>query len=158
MNRDLFDQIVRGMGGGRKKNEADVRRLIDDGPFLPEDALKAGLIDDVSYEDQVDDKLRAGERPNTMEGDEYARISLTSLGMNRGPRIALIYAAGTITGGNSGFHTVNGAVLGSDTLVEYIRQARRDRAVRAIVLRIDSPGGSTTASDAIWRELMIAKN
>src|SRR5205814_5866941 len=46
----------------------------------------------------------------------------------------------------------------SDTIVEYIRQARKDRAVRAIVLRIDSPGGSATASDAIWRELMIAKN
>src|SRR5260221_998842 len=158
MNRDLYEQIVRGIADGSKKNEADVRRLIDDGPFLPEDALKAGLIDDVSYEDQVDDKLRAGERRNTMEGDEYARISLTSLGMNRGPRIALIYAAGAITGGKSGFDPVNGAVLGSDTLVEYIRQARRDRAVRAIVLRIDSPGGSTTASDAIWRELMLARN
>src|SRR5205823_7364412 len=45
-----------------------------------------------------------------------------------------------------------------DTIVEYIRQARKDRAVRAIVLRIDSPGGSATASDAIWRELVIAKN
>ena len=52
---------------------------------------------------------------------------------------------------------VNGPVVGSDTLTEYIRQARRDSAVRAIVLRIDSPGGSTTASDAIWRELVITK-
>jgi protease-4 len=49
-------------------------------------------------------------------------------------------------------------VVGSETLTEYIRQARRDSSVRAIVLRIDSPGGSATASDAIWRELMIAKN
>jgi protease-4 len=49
-------------------------------------------------------------------------------------------------------------VAGSETLVEYIRQARRDTTVRAIVLRIDSPGGSATASDAIWRELTIAKN
>src|SRR5207302_4146459 len=53
---------------------------------------------------------------------------------------------------------LNGAIAGSDTLIDYIRQARHDSAVRAIVLRIDSPGGSTTASDAIWRELMIAKN
>src|SRR5206468_316647 len=77
---------------------------------------------------------------------------------NRGPRVAVIYASGTITGGKSGYEPLNGAIAGSDTLVEYIRQARRDSAVRAIVLRIDSPGGSATASDAIWRELMIARN
>ena len=70
----------------------------------------------------------------------------------------MIYAAGTINGGKSGYDPVNGAVVGSDTLIEYIRQARRDSSVRAIVLRIDSPGGSATASDAIWRELMIARN
>src|SRR5206468_11081673 len=46
---------------------------------------------------------------------------------------------------------------GSETLIEYIKQARRDSSVRAIVLRVDSPGGSATASDAIWRELMITK-
>src|SRR5437764_3018658 len=158
MNRDLYEQIVRGIADGRKKNEADVRRLIDDGPFLPEDALKAGLIDDVSYEDQVDEKLRAGEQRRQIDSDDYTRISLSSVGLNRGPRIAVIYAAGAITGGRSGFDPLNGAVVGSDTLIEYIRQARRDSSVRAIVLRIDSPGGSATASDAIWRELTIARN
>src|SRR5215813_5628999 len=57
MNRDLYEQIVRGIADGRKKNESDIRALIDDGPFLPEDAVRAGLVDDVAYEDQVDDKL-----------------------------------------------------------------------------------------------------
>src|SRR5438093_6468517 len=80
MNRDLYEQIVRGIADGRKKNEADVRRIIDAGPFLPEDALKAALVDDVAYEDQVDDKLRAGERRNVMEGDEYGHVSLGALG------------------------------------------------------------------------------
>lgn len=158
MNRDLYEQIVRGIADGRKKNEADVRRIIDDGPFLPEDALKAGLVDDVAYEDQVDDKLRAGERRNVMEGDDYAHVSLGAVGLNRGPRIAVIYASGAIAGGKSGYDPVNGPIAGSETLIEYIRQARRDRSVRAIVLRIDSPGGSATASDAIWRELVITKN
>jgi protease-4 len=65
---------------------------------------------------------------------------------------------GTITSGKSGYDPVNGVAAGSDTLIEYIRQARRDSSVRAIVLRIDSPGGSATASDAIWRELTITKN
>ncbi len=76
MNRDLYEQIVRGIADGRKKNEADVRALIDDGPFLPEDALRAGLIDEVAYEDQVDDKLRAGEQRRHLDGDDYARVSL----------------------------------------------------------------------------------
>jgi protease-4 len=158
MNRDLYEQIVRGIADGRKKNEGEVRTILDDGPFLPEDALRAGLVDDVAYEDQVDEKLRAGEQRRQIDGDDYARVSASSLGLNRGPRVAVIYAAGAITGGKSGYDPVNGAVAGSETLVEYIRQARRDSAVRAIVLRIDSPGGSATASDAIWRELMIARN
>ena len=157
LNRDLYEQIVRGIADGRKKNEADVRALIDQGPFLPEDALRAGLIDDVAYEDQVDDKLRAGERRERLDADDYARVSAASLGLNRGPRIAVIYAAGAITSGRSGFDPLNGAVAGSDTLIDYIRQARKDSANRAIVLRIDSPGGSAAASDAIWRELQMAK-
>ncbi len=157
LNRDLYEQIVRGIADGRKKNEADVRALIDQAPFLPEEALRAGLIDDVAYEDQVDDKLRAGERRQRIDGDDYARVSTTSLGLNRGPRIAVIYAAGAIASGRSGFDPVNGAVAGSETLIDYIRQARRDSSNRAIVLRIDSPGGSAVASDAIWRELQITK-
>jgi protease IV len=157
MNRDLYEQIVRGIADGRKKQESDVRALIDDGPFLPEDALRAGLVDDVAYEDQVDDKLRAGERRARLDTDDYSRVSTSSLGLNRGPRIAVIYASGTITGGKSGYDPVNGGIAGSDTLIEYIKQARRDGTIRAIVLRVDSPGGSASASDAIWRELMITK-
>ena len=157
LNRDLYEQIVRGIADGRKKNDADIRALIDDGPFLPEDALRAGLIDDVAYEDQVEEKLRAGERAARIDGDDYARVSVSSTGLNRGPRIAVIYAAGAISSGKSGFDPLNGAVAGSDTLIEYIRRARRDSSIRAIVLRIDSPGGSAAASDAIWRELMLTK-
>jgi protease IV len=158
LNRDLYEQIVRGIADGRKKNEAEVRTAIDDGPFLPENALKAGLVDDLAYEDQVDEKLRAGSTRDRIEGDDYARVSASSIGLNRGPRIAVIYATGAIVGGRSGYDPLNGAVAGSDTLIEYIRQARRDGSVRAIVLRIDSPGGSASASDAIWRELMLARN
>lgn len=157
LNRDLFNQIVGGIAAGRKKDEAEIRRLIDQGPFLPEEALRAGLVDDVQYEDQVNSKLKGQSDSRHIEGDDYARVSNTSLGLNRGPRLAIIYAAGAITSGKSGYDPVNGAVVGSETLIEYIRQARRDSSVRGIVLRIDSPGGSATASDAVWRELMIAR-
>jgi protease IV len=158
LNRDLFEQIVGGIAEGRKKDETDVRRLLDQGPFLPEEALRAGLVDDVQYEDQVREKIKDQGEWREIEGDDYASVSLSSLGMNKGPRLAVIYASGTIASGKSGFDPLNGAIVGSDTLIEYIRQARNDSRVRGIVLRIDSPGGSGTASDAIWRELMIARN
>ena len=158
LNRDLYEQVVHGIADGRKKTDAELRTLIDAGPFLPEDALRAGLVDDVAYEDQVNDKMRGDARAKTIDGDEYARVGLSSLGLNKGPRIGVIFASGTITGGKSGWDPMNGAVVGADTLIEYIRQARRDTSLRAIVLRIDSPGGSATASDAVWRELMIARD
>jgi protease-4 len=93
-----------------------------------------------------------------IDGDDYSRIGTSSLGLNRGPRIGVIYATGTINSGKSGFDPLNGEIVGADTLIEAIRQARRDTSLRAIVIRIDSPGGSASASDAIWRELMIARN
>ena len=158
LNRDLYEQIVRGIADGRQKNETDVRRVLDQGPYLPENALRAGLVDDLAYEDQVDDKLRAGSTRDRVDGDDYALVSPTAFGLNRGPRIAVIYASGAIVGGKSGYDPLNGPVVGSETLIDYVRRARKDRSVRAIVLRIDSPGGSAAASDAIWRELMLARN
>ncbi|PWT81602.1 MAG: signal peptide peptidase SppA, partial [Blastocatellia bacterium] len=158
LNRDLYEQLIRGIADGRKKNEAEVRRLLDEGPFLPEQALRHGLVDDLAYEDQVHDKLIDTRHGRRLEGDDYARISPASVGLNKGPRIGVIYAAGTINSGRSGFDPLNGAIVGSDTLIQHIRQARRDTSLRAIVLRIDSPGGSAAASDAIWRELMITRN
>src|SRR5829696_2888564 len=77
LNRDLYEQVVRGIADGRKKNDADVRKMFDEGPFLPEDALRAGLVDDVAYEDQVDEKLRAGEQRRRLDTDDYARVSAT---------------------------------------------------------------------------------
>jgi protease IV len=158
LNRDLYDQLIRGIADGRKKNEVDVRRLLDEGPFLPEQALRDGLVDELAYEDQVHAKLSSARHERRLEDDDYARVSLSSVGLNRGPRIGVIYATGTINSGRSGFDPLNGAIVGSDTLIQYIRQARRDTSLRAIVLRIDSPGGSAAASDAIWRELMVARN
>jgi protease-4 len=159
MTKDLFDQVVRGVASARGKTEDDMRTLVDQGPFLPKEAKNAGLIDDLAYEDQVMGKLREA-KPNatrSIEDDDYSRISLSSLGLNRGPRIAVIYFAGAIASGKNGYDPLEGATIGSDTLIDYIRKVRKDSSVRAIILRIDSPGGSAAASDAIWRELMLAK-
>ncbi len=158
LNRDLFDQLVRGVAEGRKKTIDEVRRMVDDGPFLAEDAVRLGLVDDLAYEDQIDGKLRPGStRVARVKGEEYARVSPRSVGLGGRSRIAVINAVGIINTGHSGVDPLNGTVLGSGTLVEYIRKARKDPSIKAIVLRIDSPGGSTIASDVIWRELTLAR-
>jgi protease-4 len=159
LNTDMFEQLVQGIAAGRKKTEAEVRALIDEGPFLATDALKAGLVDELAYADQIDDKIRLpGGKLRELSFRDYSRVSATSLGLNRGAKIALLQASGVIVSGSSGYDVMNGAVLGSDTFIKYIRQARSDESVRAIVLRIDSPGGSAIASDAIWRELVITRD
>ena len=162
LNRDMYEQLIRGIADGRKKSEADVRALIDQGPFLPEEALRLGLVDDLAYEDQLDDRvpeLRDDAREvRRIEGTDYQRVRAQSIGLAPRSRIAVLYAVGTITSGKSAFDPVNGSVVGSETLIEQIRQVRDDDSIRAIVLRIDSPGGSSIASDVIWRELMITRD
>ena len=159
LNADMYEQLVQGIAEGRRKTEAEVRALIDEGPFLAGDALKAGLVDDLAYADQIDDRLRLpGGKLRELSLRDYTRVSAGSLGLNHGPKIALLQASGVIVSGGSGYDAMNGSVLGSDTFIRYLRQARSDPAVRAIVLRIDSPGGSAIASDAIWRELVITRD
>ena len=159
LNDEHYDQLVKAIADGRKKSESDVRTLLDEGPYLPEDALGVGLIDDLAYEDQIGEKGKIPYgRGKTLELDEYDRVSAASLGLGRGPRIAVIYASGTIVSGRSGYDPLNGAVLGSDTLIDYIRRVREAGDIKGIVLRIDSPGGSAAASDAIWRELVLMRD
>ena len=157
LNTDLFDQLVRGLADGRHKSEAEARALIDHGPYLPEDAVRAGLVDDLAYEDEIDDKVQlgSGEVRYLLQKD-YRHILPSSLGLDRGQRIAVIYAVGLISSGESSAGAGT-QVVGSDTIVRYLRRARADNSIKAIVLRIDSPGGSAIASDVIWREVMLTR-
>src|SRR6476469_8896983 len=158
LNSDLYEQLIRGLADGRHKSEAEVRQLVDHGPFLPEDALRVGLVDDLAYEDELDDKVSLSKgKVHFLEQAEYRTISNASLGLDRGQRIAVIYAVGLISSGQSGYDSPEGQVVGSDTLVEYLRKARADSSIKAIVLRIDSPGGSAIASDVIWREVQLTR-
>jgi protease-4 len=158
LNRDMYDQLVRGIAESRKKTEAEVRGLLDQGPFAPRAALSAGLVDDLAYFDQLDDRvpeLRDDDRDRRrIEGADYQRSNRRG----GGARIAVLHASGVISSGRSAFDTVNGAIVGSETMVEQIRRVRDDDSIRAIVLRVDSPGGSSVASDVIWRELAITRD
>jgi protease-4 len=158
LNADLYEQLIRGLADGRHKSEKEMRELVDHGPFLPEDAVRAGLVDDVAYEDELDDKVKLANGTATFLNEaDYRHVSPSSLGLNRGPRIAVIYATGMIASGQSSFDSPSGQVVGSDTMAEYLRKARADSSIKAIVLRVDSPGGSAIASDVIWREVMLTR-
>ncbi len=157
LNRSQYDQLVDAIAGARSKAAVEVRALIDQGPFQPADALRVGLIDEVAYEDELDDLVPELKSAPYIDAEDYAAVSWQATGVRQSSKIAIINAAGVINSGSSGFDPVNGPVVGADSLVGYIRRARADRSIRAIVLRVDSPGGSSTASDVIWRELSISR-
>jgi len=161
LNGDMYEQLVRGIASARKKTEAEMRQLLDQGPFSPEDAVRTGLVDALAYEDQLDDRvpqLRQGGEMRRVEGSDYQRVTARSLGLRPTARIAVLYASGMIASGKSGYDPGNGMVVGSDTFVEQLRRLRQDDSIKAIVLRVDSPGGSSVASDVMWRELMITRD
>ena len=162
LNRDLYDQLLRGVADARHKSVDQVRTLLDEGPFTPDTARRAGLVDDLAYRDQLDDRVAewrgSGGNVPQVEESEYRRISPQSAGIRPHSRIAVLYASGVIASGKSSRDTVNGAIIGSDTVVDQIHRIRNDESIRAIVLRVDSPGGSAVASDVIWRELTIMRD
>ena len=158
MTRDLYDQLVRGIGEGRKKTEAEVRALIDQGPFLPDEALRVGLVDELAYADQIDDRVKIpGGRISRLE----SRRVLARLGSLARHQQGAAHRSDLCSASSCR----KGRLRSADGRRARIRHADRAHpcgaqgsAVRAIVLSIDSPGGSAIASDAIWRELVITRD
>ena len=150
---DLFLHYIKAVASARKKSEEEVRGLIDRAFYQGENAVQAGLVDDLLYEDQLQNLLRSGERKlGRITSDAYARVSPSSAGIGIGRKVALIYGVGPILSGESLPQSMGGA-----TVARWIRQARQDASIAAIVFRVDSPGGSSVASDVIWREVFLAK-
>ncbi len=157
LNRDWYEELVRAIAAGRKRSAEDIRRVIDSGPFTADAAKRAGLVDELGYEDQLDDRdpVRGTRR---LEAEHYQGASVRAASQSPAVRMALLYAIGAIASGKSTFDTPGGSVVGSETFVQWVRKVRVDPGIRAIIVRIDSPGGSAIASEAIWRELMLARD
>ncbi len=143
---------------------AKARELIDNGPYVAEEALELGLVDALGYRDEVYDDVRktAGPDAHLLYLGRYHRSRVLAerarkLPEPAGDMVALIYAAGPIRRGRSGRGPLSGGAMGSDTVSAALRTAAADRRVRAIVLRVNSPGGSYVASDTIWREVVRAR-
>ncbi len=153
-----FGQLVKGVTEARKLSEDEVRSLIDEGPFIGQDAVDAKLIDGLAYRDEVFDRIRekAGTKSEFFPLAKYHKRARGPY--EKGTTIALIYGVGGIERGKSGYNPATGElIMGSDTISAAFRQAVEDKDVKAILFRIDSPGGSYVASDTIWRETVRAR-
>lgn len=175
---DNFSMMAEAISRRQGINVDEAKSLIDVGPYTTASARKVGLINRVAYDDQVAPELARSLGLNAFRVEtKYGKkvkdgAELTGLGgllkmmqafsgegaktpESKATKIALIYACGMIqTGKSAGSSLLGGAeTLGSDTVIQNLRQASKDKTVKAIVLRVDSPGGSALASDLIWREI-----
>lgn len=154
--KDWYDQIVAGIADRRNMDVAHVDALVNEGPFTGPEALEKGLVDHLGYSDEFEDAIKeaSGGHLNTTTFVEY----LDARGGRSGrSRIAVITGMGVIISGKSSMSPFSGAIMGSETIVGALREARKDSSIKAIVLRVDSPGGSAIASDLMWRETQLAK-
>jgi protease-4 len=153
-----FAQIVQGIATARGLYPGAVRTLIDRGPFLGSEALKAQLVDALAYRDEVYARVKeqAGEQAKLLYLSKY--LAYAGRPYTTGDTIALIYGVGAVHLGASDYDPLmDGSSMGSDTVTAAFRAATEDPKVKAILFRIDSPGGSYVASDAIWHATVRAR-
>lgn len=148
---DLSGILVDGIAVGRGKSPEEIRALIDKGPFTSQEAEKNGLVDGLVYPDELQEALADAFPDGFSRDDRYASNPDTS-GWEPQRAVAVIVIDGAISSGQtSSGGLLGGAATGSETVVQALEQARQTHAVKAVVLRVDSPGGSAFASDEIWR-------
>jgi protease IV len=163
----VAEQVAAGIAASRGKTAAEARGLFSRGPFLAQEALDEGLVDELGYRDEVYDVARqkAGPDASLLYLQRYQRMhALAGVQHGVARRLhnglherysALVYAQGAIRSGRSGRGGPgSGSGIGSDTIGAALRAAAADERARAVVLRVNSPGGSATASDVIWREVV----
>jgi protease IV len=164
MTASVTEQLAGAIAERRKLSREQVSQLIDRGPFLATQAHQAGLVDSLGYRDEVYASVREQAGPDAILQylSRYQRSRVLGerarkLAVRHESALGLIYATGPIRRGRSGRGPLSGGAMGSDTIAAAIRSAVADDQVQAIVLRINSPGGSYVASDTIWREVVRAR-
>ena len=157
----IAEQVSAAIAERRGKTLADARALLDRGPFLAADALAEGLVDALGYRDEVYAHVRkeAGADAILQYVSRYQRAHALAQRARKLPNprerfVAVVYASGPIRSGRSSRSPLGGSSIGSDTVAAALRSATADDRVRAVLLRVNSPGGSAVASDTIWREVV----
>ena len=159
----MFDQMIAESAAHRHLTADQMRAIVDRAPLTASDGLKSHLLDRLEYEDEFDDRVEKyrGEHHATIEASSYVRSTRPRFGGGR-DKIAVIYGIGAIQRGAGGFDPImspGSNAMGSDDMVKAFKDAREDDGVRAVVFRVNSPGGSVIASELIRRavELTAAK-
>jgi protease-4 len=148
-------QMVADIAKDRKIDPATLKSVIDRAPLLTDEAMTAHLVDHVG--DRTDAVTSFGAAPKLLSLENYH--DQVGEAHDSGPTIALIYATGMLArGGGDGGNALTGSESGTDRLVRAFRMAQEDKDVRAILFRIDSPGGSATAAETIWAAVHRAHN
>ncbi len=154
----IAQQIVQGIAEGRKLPEPVVREAIDRGPLLADEARRARLVDRLGYRDEALAETRAHARSGAELTGLTTYLDRAGRPHREGATIALIYGSGLIARGASSTNSLTGSnVMAANEISRAFRAALRDPAVRAILFRIDSPGGSVVASESIWRDVVFAR-
>jgi protease-4 len=151
-------QLKDGICSARQISPDQFQNVVDKGPYLGKEAVDAKLVDGLAYRDEVYDqvKKKASSDAEFLYLDKY--LDRAGRPHDKGKTIALIYGAGGVARGKSEYNAVNGSqTMGSDTVASAFRAAVADKDVKAILFRVDSPGGSYVASDTIWREVVNAR-
>ena len=155
---DLYGNLVARIAEARKKSPQEVQDIIDQGPFTARQALKAGLIDELSFEDEMwsalKDKLHSGD-PVKLSADKYVKVSPETVGLQGKSRIALVIGEGDIVRGGADDNGADESSLTSNGFNKLLIQVAGDSTIKGVVVRIDSPGGEVTASDDIWRQMNL---
>ena len=153
-----FDQMKDGICKARQIAPDKFQAVVDAGPYLGKEALDAKLVDGLAYRDGVYSQVKsqAGDGAELLYLDKY--LNRAGRPHDSGKKIALVFGVGGVTRGRSDYDPVQGSqTMGSDTVAGAIRAATDDKDVKAILFRVDSPGGSYVASDTIWREVVRAR-
>ena len=126
--------------------------------FTPKEAVQYKLVDGIKHYEEVTNSLVDKDQDiSKVSALEYSRISPSSLGLGNGPAIAVIYCTGSIMGGEDGSDPVFGSTMGANRVIRNIKQATKSSYTKAIIIRINSPGGSGMASERIWNAILEAK-
>lgn len=150
----LYASTVAAIARGRGLKPQKVRALIDAGPYTAEAAEKAGLVDGVIHYDEFQGVMREAFGPRVSFVEAGGLLDRREARWGARPEIAVLYAVGTLVDGPSTSNILTGALTtGSETIARAAEQLRTDSRVAAVVLRVDSPGGSVTAADVMWRAL-----
>jgi protease-4 len=149
---DIYADLIKAIASGRGKDPALIKATLDDGPFLSRQAKEKGLVDDIRYEDEVLGELKTALKQTSITKlAEHDYVNVPDSSVTSRDRVAFVVGEGSITRGDPDSSGENG--LESAAFVKILNKVANDSGIKAVIVRINSPGGEVTASDEMWRAM-----